>query len=118
MVNPHGLSTYSGQIETDEALASVFDVSGGREATAELTDLIGKVTAAGHALTGADDDRAVFSCYPGLGSAQVEDAGQETGVMIWSVIVHHPAMGRGQAETHLCENTDQVLEVLSTVSYG
>lgn len=117
-VNPKGLSTFTGIIETEQALISVMDVSAGRKPTGTLPAMISKITAAGHTVVGSDDDRAVFSVFPGLGSASIEDAGQEDGHTLWDVIITHPAMDQCKGEVHLCDNTEQILAVLSTVSYG
>lgn len=117
-LNPKGLPTFTGSIETQEALISVMDVSAGRKPTGDLPTMISKITAAGHALIGADDDRAAFTCFPGLGSASIEDVGQEDGHIVWYVIITHPAMDQCKGESHLCDNAEQILAVLATVSYG
>lgn len=119
--NPANLPTFLGTIETEGAVHGAFEVFKVADPTPEhLSDLIAAVVAAGHALEGNDDERAVFGVFPGLGRAAITDYGYDHArdVQPWSVAINHPAMGRDKAEVHVCETMEEILAVLATVSYG
>jgi hypothetical protein len=134
-VNPKGLPTFTGTIETEDALHSAFETSPLNVVNERMSLLISALQGHHHTLQDSDGDQSIFACFPGLGRASVtdtvledfENAGQTTNgtqiseytrTPVFKVVITHPAMGRGKGEVHLCTTYAEVLAVLATVSYG
>ena len=129
MTNPYNLPTFTDVISTERDLSDAFEIKVRPTALHNLGVTLHEQKRAFN--IAADHERITFDVFPGLGRVAITCTFIEDGIFeapdqkpqytrtpAFQVVITHPAMGRGRGEVHLCTDTEQVLAVLATVSYG